>query len=64
MTFTCQSPILTAEFHPHSPNLVIGGAYSGQIILWDMRAGHTPVQRTMSTDGHSLPVYSLQILGE
>ena len=36
--FTCQSAVLTAFFDPFDRNLIYGGTYSGQIVLWDTRA--------------------------
>ena len=44
-----QSPVLSCCFSPWQPNIVIGGTYSGQIVLWDNRAKRTPVQRTALT---------------
>lgn len=42
-----------ARFHP---NLVVGGTYSGQIVLWDNRSHRrTPVQRTpLSAAAHTV----------
>ena len=42
-----------AKFHP---NLVLGGTYSGQIVLWDNRVNkRTPVQRTpLSASAHTV----------
>lgn len=42
-----------AKFHP---NLIIGGTYSGQIVLWDNRSSKkTPVQRTpLSATAHTV----------
>jgi dynein intermediate chain len=59
------SDILTAKFSPFHPKLVIGGCYSGQVLLWDMRSGSpNPVQKTPLTGlGHTHPVYSLDIVG-
>lgn len=37
--FHCQSPVTTAMMAPFQANLVIGGTYSGQIVLWDNRYG-------------------------
>merc|ERR1711865_110535 len=63
-TFTCQSTVQTivvSEFHP---TVVIGGTYSGQIVLWDTRAKSTPVQRTqLSSLGHSHPVHAMTMVG-
>lgn len=48
-----------AEFHP---NLVVGGTYSGQIVLWDNRVNkRTPIQRTpLSAAAHTVS-YSIQL---
>lgn len=59
------SDILTAKFSPFHPKLIIGGCYSGQVLLWDMRvASPNPVQKTPLTgNGHTHPIYSLEIVG-
>ena len=44
--FTCGSPVLSAKFHPTEPTLVIGACYSGQLVIWDVRNGRLPVQRS------------------
>lgn len=63
-TFHAQSDILTAKFSPFHPNLIIGGAYSGQVLLWDTRAKSAPVQKTPLTgSGHTHPVFSVDIVG-
>ena len=62
--FHAQSDILTAKFSPFHPNLIIGGAYSGQVLLWDTRARSAPVQKTPLTGhGHTHPVYCVDIVG-
>ncbi|KAF2963117.1 hypothetical protein GQX73_g10451 [Xylaria multiplex] len=62
--FHAQSDILAAKFSPFHPNLIIGGTYSGQVLLWDTRAKTSPVQKTPLTgSGHSHPVYSVDIVG-
>ncbi|VDN17666.1 unnamed protein product [Dibothriocephalus latus] len=35
--FTCSEPITAASLAKFHPNLIIGGTYSGQIVLWDTR---------------------------
>ncbi|KAK0632041.1 WD40-repeat-containing domain protein [Immersiella caudata] len=63
-TFHAQSDILTAKFSPFHPNLVVGGSYSGQVLLWDNRAKAAPVQKTPLTgSGHTHPVYCVDIVG-
>ncbi|KAL1861725.1 hypothetical protein Daus18300_008694 [Diaporthe australafricana] len=62
--FHAQSDILTAKFSPFHPNLIVGGAYSGQVLLWDTRARSAPVQKTPLTGyGHTHPVYAVDIIG-
>ncbi|POY73197.1 hypothetical protein BMF94_3530 [Rhodotorula taiwanensis] len=60
-----QSDILSIAFSPFNSNLVVGGTYSGQILLWDTRSRNpNPVLKTpLSTSGHTHPVYSLAHLG-
>ncbi|CAG8466029.1 3650_t:CDS:10 [Dentiscutata erythropus] len=62
--FHSQSDVLTVAFSDFHPKYVIGGTYSGQIVLWDMRAKSLPVVRTpLSANGHTHPVYSMQMVG-
>ncbi|CAB1317196.1 unnamed protein product [Coregonus sp. 'balchen'] len=37
-TFHCQSAVMSAAFARFHPNLIVGGTYSGQIVLWDNRS--------------------------
>ena len=60
----CQSAITASKFHPYSNSLIVGGTYGGQVIVWDLRAKQTPVQRSaMTSSGHTHPIYSLNIVG-
>ncbi len=62
--FTGHSDILSAQFSPFHPNLIIGGAYSGQIAIWDTRAKSQAVLKSPLTGvGHTHPVYSLAVVG-
>ncbi|GAA5873756.1 hypothetical protein JCM16303_002578 [Sporobolomyces ruberrimus] len=63
--FHAQSDVLSICFSPFHPNLVIGGTYSGQILLWDTRSrSPNPVLKTpLSASGHTHPVYSLEMVG-
>ena len=62
--FTAQSDVLTAKFSPYHPSLIVGGTYSGQVLLWDTRAKAAPVQKTPLTGfGHAHPIYSVDIVG-
>ncbi|XP_069791823.1 cytoplasmic dynein 1 intermediate chain 2-like isoform X6 [Narcine bancroftii] len=63
--FHCQSSVMSASFARFHPNLVVGGTYSGQIVLWDNRSNkRTPVQRTpLSAAAHTHPVYCVNVVG-
>ncbi|XP_043921985.1 cytoplasmic dynein 1 intermediate chain 1-like [Protopterus annectens] len=60
-----QSSVLSVCFARFHPNLVVGGTYSGQIVLWDNRSHRrTPVQRTpLSAAAHTHPVYCVNVVG-
>jgi dynein intermediate chain, cytosolic len=58
--FACGSPVLKSRFHPTEAPLVIGGCQSGQIVIWDIRAGRLPVQR--SGLGHAHPICGMEFV--
>lgn len=58
-SFTANSPILSAAFHPYNPFLIYGGLYNGKIVMWDIREKSTPVQSSdIRRNGHNAPIYS------
>eukprot|EP00814_Leptocylindrus_danicus_P016553 CAMPEP_0116021180 /NCGR_PEP_ID=MMETSP0321-20121206/10230_1 /TAXON_ID=163516 /ORGANISM="Leptocylindrus danicus var. danicus, Strain B650" /LENGTH=660 /DNA_ID=CAMNT_0003491995 /DNA_START=96 /DNA_END=2078 /DNA_ORIENTATION=+ len=66
--FTCWSPVIACKFHPTEPHLAIGGCHSGQIVLWDVRAGRLPVQKSAlgitanaTVRGHNYPISALEV---
>lgn len=63
--FHCQSAVMSTCFAKFHPNLILGGTYSGQIVLWDNRVQkRTPIQRSpLSASAHTHPVYSLSMVG-
>lgn len=63
--FHCQSAIMSSCFAEFHPNLIVGGTYSGQIVLWDNRVNkRTPIQRTpLSAAAHTHPVYCVNVVG-
>ncbi|CAL8073119.1 unnamed protein product [Calicophoron daubneyi] len=63
--FHCQSRVTSATLSPFHPNLIVGGTYSGQIVLWDNRCTkRTPVQRTLlSATAHTHPINAVMIAG-
>mmetsp|Transcript_30707 Transcript_30707/g.73674 ORF Transcript_30707/g.73674 Transcript_30707/m.73674 type:complete len:656 (+) Transcript_30707:192-2159(+) len=67
--FTCGSPVTTTRFHPTESPLIIGGCQSGQVVVWDVRAGRMPVQKSSlvttssgNSKGHTHPICSMQIV--
>ncbi|RTG88912.1 dynein intermediate chain, cytosolic [Schistosoma bovis] len=63
--FHCQSPVTSASLSRFHPNIVVGGTYSGQIVLWDSRVNkRTPVQRSPLTSwAHTHPVFAITLIG-
>lgn len=61
----CQSPLMSVCFAKFHPNLIVGGTYSGQVVLWDNRSNkRTPVQRSpLSQSAHTHPIYCIQVVG-
>uniref|UniRef100_A0A672Q8G6 Dynein cytoplasmic 1 intermediate chain 1 n=1 Tax=Sinocyclocheilus grahami TaxID=75366 RepID=A0A672Q8G6_SINGR len=58
-------PVVSVGFARFHPNLLVGGTYLGQIVLWDNRSHRrTPVQRTpLSAPAHTHPVYWVNVVG-
>ncbi len=67
--FTCGSPVTSTRFHPSESPLIIGGCQSGQVVVWDVRAGRMPVQKSSLTTtssgnskGHTHPICAMEII--
>ena len=67
--FTCGSPVTAIRFHPTESPLIIGGCQSGQVVIWDVRAGRMPVQKSSLTTtasgnskGHTHPICAMEII--
>jgi len=69
--FIASSPILSALFHTSEQHNIVGGCYSGQILVWDMRVQsgksismrELPVQKSSITGrGHKQPVYAMSMI--
>lgn len=54
--FHCQSAVMSSCFAKFHPNLILGGTYSGQIVLWDNRVQkRTPIQRSpLNAQAHTV----------
>lgn len=59
LSSSSKSPVVSVGFARFHPNLLVGGTYSGQIVLWDNRSHRrTPVQRTpLSAAAHTVRQY-------
>lgn len=64
--FHCQSAVMSACFAKFHPNLILGGTYSGQIVLWDNRVQkRTPIQRSpLNAQAHTVIYLQLFIRPE
>ena len=67
--FTCGSPVTAGRFHPTEPTLILGGCDSGQLVVWDVRAGRLPVQKSAfitvtgaSSKGHVHPIGTMEMI--
>ena len=70
---TCASPVLAVRQQPSSPAVVLGGCASGQVVVWDVRAGgRYPVQtsalttlastsKQQSQQGHVHPICGMEV---
>ncbi|CAO1631507.1 unnamed protein product [Sympodiomycopsis kandeliae] len=62
--FQAQTDVLSIKFSPFHSNLIIGGTYSGQILIWDTQSKQLPILKTpLSATGHTHPVYNIQVIG-
>lgn len=64
---TCGSPVTAGRFHPSESTLILGGCESGQLVVWDVRAGRLPVQKSSLTGavankGHVFPIAGIDII--
>ena len=59
-TLYAQSSITQAQLYTNDHNLVLGGSYTGQLLIWDLRAKTLPIQRSPAlSKGHSFPIVGL-----
>jgi dynein intermediate chain len=63
--YTCQSEVLTCRFSDFHHHMIIGGTYSGQIVLWDAKSKScNPILKTpLSAGGHTHPVTCSALVG-
>ncbi|KAM9358400.1 dynein axonemal intermediate chain 3 [Symphorus nematophorus] len=46
----CPDDIFAFEFCPSDPNIIVGGCINGQVVLWDISAHVTHLERTSHSD--------------
>lgn len=63
--YQCQSSVVNSVFAKFHQNLVVGGTYSGQVVIWDSRNNkRSPVQKTpLSAQAHTHPVFCTEVIG-
>ncbi|KAI9222978.1 WD40-repeat-containing domain protein [Blastocladiella britannica] len=47
----CQSEVRTSHFSDYHPHLIVGGTYSGQIVIWDTRKARVTNAAAPMTNG-------------
>ena len=62
--FKSPSAVTSMTLCPYNPNIVIGGTYSGQVVIWDNRSRkRSPVQRSKyGQKTHTHPVFCLDVI--
>lgn len=59
-----QTEFTSTCFHSGNPKLIMAGTFTGQILVYDVRVGSTPILKTPSSGKyHSLPIYSINNFG-
>jgi dynein intermediate chain len=62
LTLTCQSQITSCIFHETEPFLVVGGTFSGNVIVWDMREKRNyPIVKTPTAS--SVMIKGISVVG-
>jgi dynein intermediate chain, cytosolic len=64
--FHAPTPIVSALFATHHPQLVVGGGHSGQVFVWDLRHPnrHPSLQTSLgSCQAHAHPILGLHVVG-
>lgn len=63
--FNCHSAVMSSCFTKFNPYLILGGTYSGQVVLWDYRVRKpAPIQYTkLNSKAHTQPIHCLKMVG-
>ncbi|XP_055342973.1 cytoplasmic dynein 1 intermediate chain 2-like isoform X2 [Paramacrobiotus metropolitanus] len=63
--FRCHSTLTAVSFAEFHPNLILGGTYSGQIVVWDNRTSkRTPINKSqVAVSTHCHPVFFVKVMG-
>nr|XP_034180598.1 dynein intermediate chain 3, ciliary-like isoform X3 [Osmia lignaria] len=55
-TLKSSSPLVTIEFNPRDPVVLVAGLLSGQVCCWDIRTSGTPIHTSHPYYSHRFPV--------
>lgn len=58
-TLTASHPLVSLEYHPRDPNVLMGGTYNGLLVFWDLRTGCQPSKTSVLATSHRDPVYDI-----
>merc|ERR1711998_430557 len=59
-TLAPPNPLVSLEYHPRDPNVLMGGTYNGLLAFWDMRESQTnPTKTSLLATSHRDPVYDI-----
>lgn len=56
------SPLVSLEYNPKDPHVLVGGCYNGQLAYWDTRKGSQPVEVTPIEKSHRDPIFDVKFI--
>eukprot|EP00658_Telonema_sp_P-2_P028263 TRINITY_DN2168_c0_g1_i2.p1 TRINITY_DN2168_c0_g1~~TRINITY_DN2168_c0_g1_i2.p1 ORF type:complete len:641 (+),score=177.96 TRINITY_DN2168_c0_g1_i2:77-1999(+) len=59
LTLTPSNPLVSLEYHPRDPSVLMGGTYNGLLVFWDLRSGSQPNKTSQLATSHRDPVYDI-----
>lgn len=57
MSLKAADSLVTIEFNPNDPSMLISGLMSGQVCNWDIRTSDTPIFMSHSQYSHKLIIF-------
>lgn len=60
ITLKPPNPLVSLEYHPRDPNILMGGTYNGLLAFWDLRETQAePTKVSLLATSHRDPVYDI-----